>query len=230
MSTQKLNLTTIIDMVRVNIGELDTTVSRVDDSDDTTNYASLPAVINAVGNMLPGKLGSLMRNEGMPLPGGMLYPYFLRTVGSLTTSAGSSTVTFPADYASLISLYDNTNKAPLYLVGDVNEYHLQRLRTKPPGPPEAIELTGLSSQAWQGRVWPLTESGVTPSIEVVYYRIPAEMPNSSPTTEYPDAPPNWHMLWVYGATVEMMRQDDPSYNRYLEREREMLLELLRLSV
>lgn len=152
-----------------------------------------------------------------------------RTNGTLTCSAGSATVYFPLDYDSYIEFYDSTNRRPIYPLEKVNKYAYRTLRHKALGPPEAIEIRDFATVSgdWrrQGTIYPTPPSSITPSIALVYHRLPVAMPNSSPSSEYPDVDPKFQWLFVYGPACELLRSNDPSYNRFQELERELLKEL-----
>lgn len=221
MAVTKLSLNEIRQMVRILLGETTASLSRVANSDTSTDKASLTKFVNAYGQSIPNKLNLLAQGD-------VIYPDFWRTSGSMTETSGSSTVTFPADYVRYISFYDRTNRRPLKTTQEVARWHLDRLKRKPEGPPEAIEILGVdSSQVWQATLWPPTVGGVTPDIEVVYWRMPANMPDTDSTTEYPDAPPQFHYLWVAGTVMLLMSSDDPVYERFKQQEQEYLMGMLK---
>ena len=231
MAVQRLSLTNIIDLIRFYIAEPDADVSRlknITDSSGTT--ATLLLIINGYGQQISTRLGALARQEGLDLKSGKVYPDFWRTSGSLTTSKSSSSATFPSDYSKWISFYDRTNKKVIHPVEEISRWRLDEYRNSPAGPTKAIEMLGVnSSSVITSTLWPSVEDEITPDIELIYWREPATMPGTSQSTEYPDAPPEFHMLWVYGAVLEIMRPDHPRFNRFQQKEQEMLTEMMRVS-
>lgn len=230
MAILRLSLTNIRDIVRLAIGEQTSATSRVEDANTTTSTASLNTIINSYAQQISNRLTHVMRQAGLSFETEKVYPDFWRTSGSMTETEGSSSVTFPADYDRYISFYDRTNRKPIVAVEAVSKWHLERLRRKSAGPPEAIEILGVNtSSVWTGTLWPPTESGVTPDIELTYWRLPAIMDTADASNTYPDAPPNFHLLWVYGAVLQLTRPDDPNYTRFQALESEMLLELAQMA-
>ena len=233
MAITRLSLETLKDQIRVLIGEPDAARSRVADSNTSTDKASLAQFISSYNLVLPQRLALLAQEIGSGNP----YPGFWRTrVNSTTTAAtanlvvaaGSQTVNLPDDYLRYISFYDRTNSRPIYTTQEVARWHVDRLRKKPEGPPEAIEILGVDSGSrWEARLWPPTGVGVTPSLELTYWRMPANMPDTTPASEYPDAPPEFHFLWVIGPITLLLATDDPAWSRFREQERELLTQMLR---
>ena len=228
MAIQRLSLTNLKDLVRFWIGEEIAALSKIPSSNVSGGTtASLATVINLYGQQIPSRLALIMREQGYNIQAGQIYPDWLRTSGSMTETEGSSDVTFPSDYARYISFYDRTNRRVIWPTEEVSSTHLERLKKRDPGPPEAIEILGVnSSSVWTGTLWPPTEGGITPDIELIYWRLPASMADSNPGSEYPDAPPEFHILWAYGAVLEIMRPDDPAYSRFQDLERQKLTEMV----
>jgi len=231
MAVSRLSLTTIRDLCRLHLGVLDESHGRVRDSDQSTDTASLTAIINQYGQSIPQKLGSLMLQHGTQLEYSAAYPDFWKTTStSLGEAVGSQDITLPADYARVISLWDNSMGRRISINEESDMYRLDRYRRAAPGPPKVCEIMGVnSSGVWTGKLWPQTPDGNTPDLTLTYWRIPAIMPDTDSDAEYPDAPANFHLLWVYGPVADIMRADDPAFTRFQEKEREMLLELLRIS-
>ena len=233
MAVEELSLTEIRHLVRANLGEQDASLSRVADDDTGTDTASLTKYINVYGNSIPGRLGSFMRMEGKVLQSGKLWPYFWHT--KATTSAGTitisgNTITFPLNMDKIISLYDNQLNLPIEVIDRPERYNLARYKRKAPGNPEVVEVLGSdpSSRQVTGTLIP-TPDDWDANCELAYYRIPARLDPDNPSTSYPDAPPQWHELWVVGTTMTLMRSDDPAYKRYAAREQELIVELLRVA-
>ena len=63
-------------------------------------------------------------------------------------------------------------------------------------------------------------------MELTYYRLPAVMPGSDTSTEYPDGDYKFHYLWVLEPVLELLRVDDPAYDRYLAKEKELMREFV----
>lgn len=183
--------------------------------------ANLFLYINRVGQSIPVKVGMLMDS-----PKAVLIDFWKSKADSSTTgtglviAAGSSTGYLPVDYYYYDSFYDLTNKNAIDVIENPAKRRrsIELLKKKPAGPPEAIEILGM---ALNGSNWhrsfalvPSTVSTVTPSVQLVYYRIPASMPGADGTAEYPDAPVEYHPLWIYGTVVELMARSDPNYDRY----------------
>lgn len=177
--------------------------------------------INTVGQSIPIKVGMLLKTN-QPV----LIDFWRTKVNSATTgsslviAASSSTAYLPIDYYHYASFYDLTAKRPIPVIISTGrgQRNIDNLRKKPAGPPEAIEILDMTTNGtyWQrkAQLVPDTPSGVTPSVELVYYRVPASMPGSNPNAEYPDAPVEFHPLWIYGTIVELMARSDPNFDRY----------------
>ena len=143
-------------------------------------------------------------------------------------AASSSTVTLPDDYDQYISFYDTTANKPIEPVKSVSKWHYAKLKEKVAGPPEAIEIGNAATGSVNRRtatLYPATFTGVTPAIEMVYWRLPAVMPNSTPSTEYPDSDVKYHWLWVYGPLLTLLAPGDPGFERYAALEKDLLLDL-----
>jgi hypothetical protein len=184
--------------------------------------ANLFIYINRVGQNIPIKVGMVLGANGKPV----LIDFWKTTATSATTGSGlmiatsSSTGYLPVDCYYPETFYDLTNKKPVYVIHDPLKHwrQIEYLKNNPAGPPEAIELldTVTNSTNWQRRftIHPSTLASITPSMQLSYYRLPATMPGVDGTAEYPDAPVEFHSLWVYGTVVELMARNDPNYDRY----------------
>lgn len=189
--------------------------------------------LNEYLQRLPVRLGQIaqkMRADGRALPFSGLPRFDMwRTQTNMTASSGSSTVWHPADLDEPISYWDNTNKRRVDKIEDVDRWRPD-LRTKAAGPPEYIELLGWASNSgtWQRKatLWPATMSGVTPSVQVTYWRIPAAFPGSSPSAEYADIDPKYEQVLVFGVAASQARNDAQQYERYRAAEEGILQEMI----
>ncbi len=182
--------------------------------------ANLYKYINRAGQNIPIKVGMLLKSNKP-----VLIDFWRDTVTSATSgtslyiAASASTGYLPTDYYHYESFYDLTNKRPVYVIDNPVRHirTIELLKNKPAGPPEAIELNDmtLNSTTWcrQFTIYPSTISGVTPSISLVYYRLPATMAGSDASAEYPDAPVEFHSLWVYGPLLDLMAPNHANYER-----------------
>jgi hypothetical protein len=185
-----------------------------------------------VGQSIPVKVGLVLAPNQ---PAATVCVDFWRTkVTSATTgndlviAANSSTGYLPIDYYWHESFYDNTAKRKVdVIVNAANRSRsIDNLKKKSAGPPEAVEILGMTTNGanWQRTftILPSTLTGVTPSMDMIYFRIPASMPGSDATVEYPDAPVEFHPLWIYGSIMELMARSDPNYDRYKTLHDEMI--------
>lgn len=184
--------------------------------------ANLYKYINLAGQNIPIKVGLVLEAKGRPV----LIDFWKTTTTSATSGTGvvvaaaSATGYLPVDCYYPDVFYDLTNKKTLYPIRNAAKHQRQitALKNAPAGPPEAIELLDmvLNSTNWQQKFTflPATATGVTPSIQLDYYRMPASMAGSNPTTEYPDCPVEFEALWIYGPVLDLMAPTDPKYDRY----------------
>ena len=222
MAVQRLTLQQIVDSVRRNIGEETAAISRITD-------ANLYIVVNRYLQNLPVRLGQLAATEKMNPSDGPIWPTFWKTTNtSITTAVSDRNIYFPTDLGEIISLYDNTHKRMIYPTSTISRFQIEQLKLRPPGAPEKYELVGYTtnSGSWvqQAVLYPATVSGVTPSFELVYYRIPAEM---TAVGHYPDLPVMFHDLAIVGPTMDLMRPMEPTYARYVDWEKSILTSILR---
>jgi hypothetical protein len=228
MAVQRLTLAQIeTELLRI-AGGYDASTSA-----DWGTSANLYRIINLYLQRLPARCAQVARELKLPMTGNCLHFTMWRRSATSTTSsgddnlvvtAGSSVVTLPTDHDETVSWYDETNGGLLAEVTNVDKYD-SGLRDRPPGPPVAVELTGISSARKTGKFYPATVSGVTPSVTLTYFGLPAKMAGSSPTTEYPDIGAKWESLAIYGPALELLRPSSPSYDRYAALERELLIDL-----
>lgn len=217
MAVQRLSLSDITTELRRIVGEATPANSAVTD-------AQIATIVNGYGQRLATRCAQIANRQAS-------YPRFdmWRTDGTLTCTQGSATVHFPSDYDSYIEFYNSTDRRPIYPAARLSSYAYTTLKHKAPGPPEVIEIldfvSSLSVWRRRGIIYPTPPASVTPSISLLYHRLPAVMPNSAPTSEYPDADPKYHWLWVYGPATELLRPTDSTYSRFQELEKELLKEL-----
>jgi hypothetical protein len=226
-------LEALTDAIRLHLGEKLTGYSRLDDDQTATQKWSIYRQINSYLQGIRQHIHSRLRTEGVSLRHGELFLDAYRTSGILTVTAGSSTAYMPVDTDGVITLWDSTNSRKLDFVENPSKYFATRSRRAVPGPPEWIVSEGwaLNGSDWQRKVtiYPSTVTGVTPSIAIEYYRIPATMPESDATAEYPDIDPQFQDVLIYGVVTSMMGSVHPAYQEYRTKETELLLAMARHS-
>ena len=228
MAIQRLNLTQIKTEILRIVGVASSSVS------DWETDANLYRIINMCGQQLSLRAAQAARPN---LPHGKTQLRFdmyktvsnASTVGSgLIVAASSSTLYMPVDFDHWISFYDTTYLRRIDVISDVAERHI-KIKQKQSGPPEVIELMNFAanSSQWQrvGIVYPATPTGTAPAIELYYYRLPATMAGTDPDNEYPDCDPKYQYLWIYLPACEVMRPNNPSYDRYNSLGNELLIDL-----
>lgn len=231
MAVQRLSLSNIATLVKQAIG-VDSSTNAFWESD-----ANLYLYINQAGQNIPVKVALVVAPDD---PTAVVVVDFWRTKANSATSgtgvvvtAGNSTGYLPVDYYHWESFYDLTSKKKLSVISSTasRDRVIELIRKRPAGPPEAIEILDMATNGanWQRKFQfiPDTLTGVTPSVELVYYRLPASMAGSTPATEYPDAPVEFHTLWVDGAILELMAPSNPNYDRYKARYDETIQALAR---
>jgi hypothetical protein len=196
------------------------------------NYGDtvLNSYINNYLQSLTHRVTSLLRQRREIGPDERIGLEMWRTDGSLTETEASSTVHFPVDYDHYISFWDRTHGRKINPIENVDKYwrskFLDRNDTDRTGPTEWIEIQGFvdNRNIWQrtGQLWPRVVAGVTPDIQLTYYRLPAIV---SVDADEPDIDIKYQNLLIYGPIQELLRDNRPSYERYVERERELLLGL-----
>lgn len=194
--------------------------------------ANLYMYINMVGQSIPAKVGMVLSPD-RPLTA-VLIDFWKTKVSSagsgtgFVLTSGSSTGYLPVDFYYHDTIYDNTAKREIEVIESATDKRrkVEYLKKKPAGPPEAIEILGMATSGsnWQRQITihPPTLSGVTPSMDMWYYRLPASMPGASAAAEYPDAPVQYHPLWIYGTMIELLAPRDPQYDRYKALHDEMI--------
>jgi hypothetical protein len=232
MSVQRTSLTSIkTELLRI-VGHETSAYA------DWDTDARLYEIINRYGQRLPLRASQIARENKIPIGAGIprFDMYKTRTTVTLTggetdsNSLPQTTFKFPTDFDHWISFYDETHKNEVVVTTEVTRLHLDRLKKKNPGVPEAIEIGDfyLDSTIWRRRgfIYPPSPSGMSARLELWYYRLPAVMPGTDPDNEYVDADVKYHSLWIYGPACELLRPDDPQYERYSRLEKEMLVDLV----
>lgn len=239
MAVERFNLSEITDMIRLNLGEETPGQSQIADADPSSGdtLVGIYRVINNYMQSIYVRLGTVMRSLNITPKDGIVRIGMWRSAATaLTTTSGSAVAHFPTDYHQWISFYDTDYKRPVYPIDNPRRYlaQIKRFQTKPAGPPEALIIQGyvLNGSTWQrrGLLQPSVPTGYTPAIEMEYYRLPAKMAGSAPTTEYPDISPAFQDLCIIGPTVELMRRDDPALSRFEKKEAELLTSLAYMGV
>lgn len=216
MAVQRLTLTNLIAQIRIAIAEPTAARSKVTD-------AEIAQIVNGTGSRIGLKVAAMLRASGKVDAQEIHLDMYRTVTTSATTGTGlvcaaaTSTGYLPVDYDHYVSFYNLTDNKPMPVVSDVSRYHA--IRSKTAGPSECIEILDFTtddSSNWrrQFKIWPPVATAVTPSIELVYWRIPASMANATPSAEYPDTDTKYQWLWVYDPVLELMRPDYPSYERY----------------
>ena len=196
--------------------------------------ANLIVKINIAAHRIPGKLRQIAVGQGMK--GRLAMPMWWTTTdstpsggaGDLDTGPGVSTVSFPDDMDLLVSLYDLTNNRFIDVVEvPYSEKWYRDLREATPGITKVLHLQGTttfaSTTVRDGRLLPDVVAGITPSLRLGYYRLPADLASGS--ASFPDADTAYHYLWVLETVLDLLRPDTPNYDRYLALEKEMLVEM-----
>lgn len=230
--------------VRRRFGETTAATSSVTDNE-----------IYALGNLylqrLTRRMSQVLQGEGHQIGQGALKLDCWVTVLNSTTAssadnlkvtAATQQVGFPQNFDHPISLIDRNTGKKVHFVTQVNKYWLDRFQfgldnagvdpgydtdvySVRTGPPEYMELLGMatvdSSFRVEGKIWPAVPTGVTPNLELTYYRIPATIAAGTAL----DIDPKFQDLVIDGTVLSLLRDDDPVYERYLESERNMILEL-----
>ena len=225
MAIDRLSLTMLRVMIRRAIGEPDS-------ADSILTDAQLTDTINAYSLNISFKATRLHQQRDPRYRGVVRFGQW-RDVATITGTSGSSTIYLPIDYDQYISFYDETaatSRHPIYPIVDVNRWFSEGVREAPPGPSRRILLLNweLNGSAWQRRadLWPSVQTGVTPSVVMYYWRLPAALVDSAPTTNFPDADPKFHRLWVVGPVLELMRSNDPTYERWFQEEQALLAQMV----
>ena len=227
-----MTLSNLIEATRRAFGEDTASRSQIDDT-DLTQY------MNAYLQNLTNRAMTVAASAGVPIPGGNLPRFDMwKTVVTSSTStatglqiaASSSVAYLPPEYDRTISWWDNTAHRKLEVVRDTAKFHSD-LRTAKPGLPRAVEILDFTtvSSVWrrQATLYPATPTGMTPSIELTYYRLPAVLDNTTPTTSYPDIDPKHQWVIVNGVVAELMKPSDPAYEKFSAAEQAGIVALLK---
>ena len=227
-------------ITRLSLSDIETELLRIvgnyptsPDSDWKTT-AALYRIINTYGQKLVMKAAQFVKSAP---PGRQVRIDMYRTTTNSTTtgsgllvSSGGSVIYLPVNCDLPLTLYDRTAGAQVPFVRNVRAYH-QDLLDMLPGTPAACELLDYvtvpveSTWARQGVLYPATASGVTPSLTLEFYRLPASMATDMADATYPDCDPKYDWLFVYGPACDLLRPENPTYERYKAMETEMLKEL-----
>jgi len=229
ITIEKLSLSEIHTEVRRRIGETTEATSHVSD-------AVITIQVNLYLQGLSAKVAGIV---GAPIKLDM-YRTEINSAGTgdsnLTVASGSSTVELPINYDHYISFWDKTHGRPIRVVQNVDRFYREKYfklfedtnRTGPPRYIEILDFRDVSANTsppigtdWKryATLWPATTSGVTPSIKMTYYRLPHELVGD---TETVDIDTQFQDLAIIGPMLEIMRSDDPAYDRYLAQEEKLL--------
>jgi len=234
MAVQRRSLSQIRDEIYRICGNFDTTGTGTDTP--WRSDANLYRIINDYIQRLPLRASQVIQKDLPRRPIRFdMYKTVLASGGGVgaaqfVTGVGDSLIYFPTDLDEVISIYDTSNNEPLHPIQDVARWH-KDLKERAPGPPEFYEHLGYitdSGSVWRrhARLYPSTDAAQTPSLELHYWRLPARMAGSSPTTEFPDIDPKYEMLAVKGPAREILQPNDPSFDRIDRDEKELLLDLV----
>jgi len=169
MAVQRMTLNMIRDQVLNIYGVTASTAA------PWTTDANLYEYINRAGQTIPVKVAMVVSPDD---PSAKVVIDFWRTQAtSATTGSGlmiatsASTGYLPIDFYHHDTFYDLTNKKPLRVIENSasRSRHVENLKKAPAGPPEAIEILGMTTNStnWQRMftIWPSTETGKTPSVQ-----------------------------------------------------------------
>jgi hypothetical protein len=192
--------------------------------------ARLYTRVNEYIQRLPQKVTTVAKQAGLiePTSGPLRFDMW-KSTATITGTIGSQDVWLPTDYDHWISFYDLLNNATIDPIQEVDKYHVEGQRNASPGPTKNITVLGyaLNVSVWQrkGKVYPPVESTVIPSLSLTYWRIPAKMAGSSPTTEYPDIDPKYESIAIHGTVCDLARPSSPEYSVWKAKETEILAEM-----
>jgi len=145
--------------------------------------------------------------------------------GDFTVTSATATGSLPADFDLPISLYDTTNNRFIKIIDTYDTTQYRRWREGRAGPTRALQL-----QDWNGtakrqfRLLPDVAPSTVPALRMEYYRLPATMATAS-NSVFPDGDYKYHYLWILETVLELLRIDDPAYDRYVALEKDMLIEM-----
>jgi hypothetical protein len=186
--------------------------------------------VNMVMHRVPQKIRQVAAQQGnrgrlgMPMWWTTINSTISAGAGNLVVTADTSTGSMPADMDFVSSIYDTTyNRFVDVIEGEPSQWY-RDLRESGAGPHKAIHLQDHGQGAQ--RVFRFLPDVIgTPALRMEYFRLPTDFPNSDLSAEYPDGDYKYHYLWVIETVLDLIRVDDPSYDRYLQLEKEMLLEM-----
>jgi hypothetical protein len=228
MAIQRSTVDELITEIRRNIGEPTAARSHVSD-------AEIYMLLNRYLQKLAHRLANALRAEGIRVKDGglrfdMWRDSWLSTdnnqADALVVAEGSSAVYLPTNYDHCVSFFDETHERQLFVIHDPSflTSKIQELKNRPVGPPEAIQIKGYTTNGtyWVREcvLYPDTPSGVTPSLTLEGWRLPAKITIGS---EFPDIDPKYEELLVVGLSAMLLRKDDPNYKRFADEENVLLL-------
>jgi hypothetical protein len=217
MAIQRLTLANILTLVRIGLGEADAAASKISD-------ANLITLINAYGQLVPSRAGSVMRRNGLAVGQGTIRFKCWRTEGTCSADSSAQYVWTPTDFDTAIEF--NTLNRPLEIIKDTRQLRELRDDTGPASHIMPLEwgTNAANSDAYQ-RKWKLFPSPQTAeTVSVLYYKLPAIMPGDDTGAEYPDCDPKFHYLWVCGTLRELLRPDDPTYELWKKQEEDLIID------
>ena len=192
--------------------------------------ANLVVKLNLAAHRIPQKIRQVAQALGFQ--GRISMPMWFTTIdstdsagtGNFVVSASTATGHLPVDADMVHSVIDLTDNRLIPVIESSNETWYEKLRRGQPGPTKYIHITGMAGGTEQAfRLLPDVAAGVTPSMRLEYYRIPTDL--ASGGSSFPDADYRFHYLWVLIGVLEILRPDTPNYERYLQLEKEMLIEM-----
>lgn len=228
--TSRLTLATLADVIRFHIKQVDKATSRVTDEAAANVHGLYDQIQHYIQNLSKHVAGALQ----LPLGKRVLLPMYLSRNQSVSTSSGSSTAWLPQDCNWPILLWDSTNSREVDLVHFPSDYDMVALRKMTAGPPKFALGNGFvidtgDSNKWKKQLtlFPPTVTGVTPSLVVDQYRIPASFTATvaAEDTSYADIDPNYQYAVIWGVISEWLTISHPTYNRFREKELSILQEM-----
>jgi hypothetical protein len=230
---------------RLTLDQIETAVLQIMGYSESANapWTSQPNLwkrINEYMQRLPMRLNTVAREmatQGLlkPTELPLHFDMWLTEATSAATGTGfkiaasASTAYMPTDFDAVQTCYDLTGKRYVPVVESVDKWMADELTNAPPGTPKCIKLLGyaLDGSDWRrsATIYPSTVSGVTPSMRLAYFRLPAIMVGTLPTAEYPDIDPKYGSISIYGTVCDLARGTGFEFTQYAQLEREMLTEM-----
>ena len=196
--------------------------------------------INEYGQRLPMRLDAVAQNlvtSGM-VPVSDL-PIKFQCWRTATTSGTSTTtgiqvtnatalIYMPVDFDSYWSFYDTVQKKHIPVIDDPERFHADELVSATAGATKAIKIMGFGTDGsgnWRRMAYLYPTPTGTPSLNLDYFRLPAEMPGADPENEYADIDPKYESLYIWGTTADLSRSTGFEYDRYAQEETQLLTEM-----